>query len=60
MALEKWISYGVTRDGIKFMETTLIWDTKMKKIVKKSSKLLIRKEDLECRKAGVEPVVLYR
>lgn len=60
MALEKWTSYGVTRDGVRFMETTMVWDTKLKKIVEKSSKLLVPKEELERRKAAIEPVVLYK
>ncbi|WP_304432700.1 hypothetical protein [Acutalibacter muris] len=60
MALEKWISYGVTQDGITFMETTLVWDTRLKKIVDKSSKLLIPEAELERRKAAMEPVPLYR
>lgn len=60
MALEKWTSYGVTQDGVRFMETTLIWDTKLKKIVEKSSKLLIPEAEFERRKAAMEPVTLYR
>lgn len=60
MALEKWTSRGIGQDGKTFVETTLIWDTKLKKIVERSSKLLIPKEELERRKAAIEPVVLYR
>lgn len=60
MALEKWTSHGIGQDGKTFVETTLIWDTKLKKIVEKSSKLLIPKEELERRKAAIEPMVLYR
>ena len=55
MALEKWTSYGVTQDGITFMETTLVWDTRLKKIVDK-----IPEAELERRKAAMEPVPLYR
>lgn len=60
MALEKWTSRGMCQDGKTFVETTLIWDTKLKKIVERSSKLLIPKEELERRKAAIEPMVLYR
>ncbi|NBJ89932.1 hypothetical protein [Acutalibacter sp. 1XD8-36] len=60
MALEKWTSCGVGQDGETFVETTLIWDTKLKKIVDRSSKWLIPKEDFERRKAAIEPVTLYR
>ncbi len=42
------------------METTLVWDTRLKKIVDKSSKLLIPEAELERRKAAMEPVPLYR
>ncbi len=60
MALEKWTFDGVDQNGIKFMETTLIWDTKLKKVVEKSSKLLIPEAEFERRKAAMEPVTLYR
>lgn len=60
MALEKWISYGVTQEGVRFMETTLVWDTNLKKLVEKSSRLLISEAELQRRRAAMEPVTLYR
>lgn len=60
MALEKWTSYGVAQDGTRFAETTLYWDTKQKKFVNASGKLLIPREERDRRKAAIEPLVLYR
>lgn len=60
MALEKWTSRGMTYDGKCFSETTMLWDTKLKKIVDTKTKLLITQEERDARKAKIEPVVLYK
>lgn len=60
MALETWKSPAYTHDGIKFMITTMIWDTKLKKVVDHSVEYLMPKEQIEERIRKFGPVTLYR
>lgn len=60
MAQEIWRSSGYTHDRVKFAETTMVWDTKLKKIVDIKTKLLIPLEELERRKSVLPPPTVYR
>lgn len=58
--LETWKSVAYTHDRIKCMETTLIWDTKLKKVVDVRTEYIMPKEEVEQRIAAISPVTLER
>ena len=60
MAREVWKSPAYTHDGIKFMETTMIWDTKLKKVVETWSEYFLPKDEIERRIKAFGPVTLQR